>query len=762
MTGVICKMKRYRYIFKGLVQGVGFRPFIYSLAKELGLVGFVKNIGEGVLAEFQGELESTAAIDEYIENKLPRNAKIEAIEKYEIEPIFGESNFYILDSSKGKISTIVPFDLGLCEDCKMEFYKKDHRHFMNPFISCINCGPRYTMIESLPYDRDRTSMKEFEFCDDCKKEYYTPDSRRFNAQSTTCPVCGPRLFLYSFDEKKHIDGNNLELLDRVCEEIEKGKIVAIKGIGGFHLVVDPYNKEAVERLFKSKKREGKPLALVCKSIETVKKYCDVNKAEEEIFNSQRCPIILFEKKTDDFLHVNGGLNTLGIMRAYTPILDYILTKTDKDLLIATSANLSGIPMIIDEDEAIEKLCDIADFVLYHNRKILRRCDDSVGFVLKDKFVLIRSGRGFAPITFKLKENALDRSILALGGHEKATVAFKKEDEVILSQYLGDLDTKEYIDFYENTLCDLISLYDFSFDYIACDYHKDYFTTSFAQKIAKEQNKEIVYVQHHLAHIYSCMLENNLQECIGFAFDGTGLGFDGKIWGSEGFIIDKAYAKRVFHLAYYPLVGGKKAIEEPVRLAYYFSDIIDPQFTKSFFGDDVLLRQISKTVKVLNFPLTSSMGRLFDIVGVLLSCGRKNNFEGQIPMLLESIAYKYEEGFYNFLMNFKHEIEVDIVDILQQIIHDIKRNVDRRIISAKFHNTVAKIVVEVAKVLRENYNKDIVVLSGGVFQNRFLLAKTVWFLQEEKFKVFFNSVFPINDGGISAGQVYYTIQLLKNC
>ncbi|WAM30941.1 carbamoyltransferase HypF [Caldicellulosiruptor naganoensis] len=755
-------MKRYRYIFRGLVQGVGFRPFIYNLAKDLGLVGFVKNIGEGVLAEFQGELKSTAAIDEYIEKKLPRNAKIESIEKYEIEPNFDESDFYILDSSKGKISTIVPYDLGLCEECKREFYNKGHRHFMNPFISCINCGPRYTMIESLPYDRDRTSMKEFEFCDDCKKEYYTPNNRRFNAQSTTCLVCGPHLFLYSFVEKKHIEGSNLELLGRVCYEIEKGKIIAIKGIGGFHLVVDPYNKEVVERLFRSKKREGKPLALVCKSIETVKKYCNVSEAEEEIFNSPRCPIILFEKKTDDFLHVNGGLHTLGIMRAYTPILDYILTKTNRDLLIATSANLSGIPMIIDEDEALEKLCDIADFVLYHNRKIVRRCDDSVGFVLKDKFVLIRSGRGFAPITFKLKEKTVDKNILALGGHEKTTIALKKEDEVILSQYLGDLDTKEYIDFYEGSLKDLISLYDFNFDYIACDYHEDYFTTSLAKKIAKEQNKEVVFVQHHLAHIYSCMLEKNLQSCIGFAFDGTGLGLDGKIWGSEGFVIDGLEAKRVFHLQYYPLVGGQKAIKEPVRLAYYFSKIISPEFAESFFGENEFLHQIFKTAQTFNYPLTSSMGRLFDIVGVLLGCGEKNSFEVQIPMLLESIADRNESGFYIFLMNFKHEIEINIVDILQQIIHDIKRNINRRIISAKFHNTVAKIVVEVAKVLRENYNKDIVVLSGGVFQNKFLLSKTVSLLEGEGFKVFFNTVFPINDGGISAGQVYYTLQLLKNC
>ncbi|WAM33148.1 carbamoyltransferase HypF [Caldicellulosiruptor morganii] len=755
-------MKRYRYIFRGLVQGVGFRPFIYNLAKDLGLAGFVKNIGEGVLAEFQGELENTEIIDEYIARRLPKNAKIEMIEKFEIKPDFNENDFYILESSKGKISTVVPFDLGLCEECKREFYDKNHRHFMNLFISCINCGPRYTMIESLPYDRDKTSMKEFEFCDDCKREYYMPDNRRFNAQSTTCPVCGPRLFLYSFKKKKHIDGSNMELLDKVCEEIKKGKIVAIKGIGGFHLVVDPYNKEAVERLFQNKKREGKPMALVCRDIETVKKYCNVSKYEEEIFNSPRCPIILFEKKTGDFLHVNGGLHTLGVMRAYTPILDYILAKTDKEMLVATSANLSGIPMIVDEVEAIERLCGIADIVLYHNRKIVRRCDDSVGFVLNNKFVLVRSGRGFAPVTFKLRGKTADKNILALGSHEKTTIALKKEYEVILSQYLGDLDTKEYIDFYESSLKDLIDLYHFDFDYIACDYHRDYFTTSLAKKIAKDQNKEIVFVQHHLAHIYSCMLENEIDECIGFAFDGTGLGLDGKIWGSEGFVIDGADAKRVFHLKYYPLVGGKNAIREPSRVAYYFSNLIDPEFAHTFFGENKVLQQVSKIAKTFNFPLTSSMGRLFDIVGVLLGCGKINSFEAQIPMILESIADKSENGVYSFVMNFNHEIEIDIVYILQQIIHDIKMNEDRGIISARFHNTVAKIVVEVAKVLRENYNKDIVVLSGGVFQNKYLLSKTVSFLEEEGFKVFFNTVFPINDGGISAGQVYYTLQLLKNC
>jgi len=755
-------MKRYRFIFKGLVQGVGFRPFIYSIARELGLTGFVKNTGEGVLAEFQGDTTSEQ-ITQYIIANLPKNAYLEKIEVYEIERVESEKGFCIVASEKNRISTVLPYDLGMCEDCRKEFYDESHRHYYNVFISCTNCGPRYTIIETLPYDRENTSMKQFKFCNECEREYSTPDNRRFNAQSTTCPVCGPRLFLFSFAEKKHIHGEAIELLDFVSQKILEGYIVATKGIGGFHLVCDPYNETIVKRLFESKRREGKPLALVARDIEVVKKYCHVNKMEEDIFSSPRCPIILFEKKTEQFSHVNSNLHTLGIMRAYTPILDYILKKTGRDFLIATSANLSGIPMIIDEGEAIQKLEGICDYVLYHNRKIVRRCDDSVGFVVKDKFVLTRPGRGFAPLRLKLSSTQfVEKNILALGGYEKATVALKKDDEVIVSQYLGDLDTKEYIDFYKSALSDLLLLYNLEYDYIACDLHKNYFSTVLAEEIAEKYDKKIVYVQHHIAHVFSCMLENNLDSCIGFAFDGTGLGLDGNIWGSEGFLIDKRNVKRVFHLKYYPLVGGEKSIKEPVRMAYYFAYEIDKSFAEEYFANSNFLSKVVMAARLLNYPLCSSFGRIFDVVGVLLRCGEKNNFEAQIPMVLESIAGKTEEGFYDFVMNFEHEIEIDIVYILQQIINDIKRKVDRSLISAKFHNTVAKIVVEVAKRLRENYNKEVVVLSGGVFQNKLLLKKTVSMLEKEHFKVYFNSFFPINDGGISAGQVYYTIQLLKNC
>lgn len=755
-------MKRIRYIFKGLVQGVGFRPFIYRVASDLSLTGFVKNIGSGVLAEFQGEIENISKIDDYIQKNLPKNAQIEFVEKKEIDVLKNQTSFEIFDSEKGDVSTVVPYDMGICSNCIKEFYDKNHRHYHNFFISCIDCGPRYSMIKSLPYDRENTTMDVFEFCDDCKREYYSPLDRRFNAQSTTCPVCGPNLFLYSFEEDRFIKGSNETLMDKVCEEILAGKIIAAKGIGGFHLIVDPWNKNTVKRLINSKRREGKPMALVCKDIEIVKKYCSVSEAEEELFNSTRCPIILFEANTTEFSYLNDNLSTLGIMRAYTPVLHYLLTRTNRDFLVATSANLSGIPMIIDENEAIEKLKGLADYVLYHNRKIFRRCDDSVGFVINNKFILSRAGRGYSPVTFKINSDLPKVNILALGAHEKTTISIKKDSSIIMTQYLGDMQTKEYIDFYEDTLRKFIELYEFDYDYIACDYHMGYYTTELAKRLSNELNKKLIYVQHHIAHLYSVMLENMLDSCIGFAFDGTGLGLDNNIWGSEGFIIEHTSAKRVFHLDYYPLIGADKSIKEPERLAYYFANIIDKEFAKAFFGDDKKLDLILQTTKNINYPLTSSMGRLFDIVGVFLGCGKKNGYEAQIPMRLESIAQKDEKGFYDVFMKIKHEILINVVDILQAIINDIKRNVDKGIISAKFHNTIAKIVVEVAKVLRENYNKDIVVLSGGVFQNKYLLKKTAEFLEKEGFKVYYNSLFPINDGGISAGQVYYTLKILKNC
>lgn len=748
-------IKRKRYTFKGLVQGVGFRPFIFKIAKELNLVGFVKNIGIGVTAEFQGDEKQFIELNEKIHKLKPENAIIESIQIEDIETIENEKEFKIEASSHDQIDTIIPHDMAICSDCINEFFDNKNRHYQNFFISCTNCGPRYTMIKKLPYDRENTTMDKFKFCKECEDEYFSPADRRFNAQSTTCEKCGPRYYGFSFEENNEIKfSRNIEYIDFLSKKILEGKIVALKGIGGFHLIANPYDDNVVERLMTSKKRESKPMALICKDIEDVKEICYVSKYEENLFNSNISPIILFSKKKDIFNNVSDNLNTLGIMRAYTATYYYLLRKTNLKFLIATSANISKVPMIIDQNEALEKLKGISDILIWHDREIYRRCDDSVVSFVNDKNIIIRSGRGYAP-TYKRLEKA--DKIIAFGAQEKNSISIAHKNNIISSQFIGDLDSKENIEYYEKTINDYINLFSFEPEISISDKHPQYYSTQYAKDFAKTYNTKIYYLQHHVAHIYSVMLEKNIEKCIGFAFDGTGYGDDGNIWGSEGFIIDKINYKRVFHIDYYNLIGGEKAIKEPIRLAYYYASKIDPLFTQRYFANSKysnILEFIIKGANIVDYPLTSSMGRLFDIVGTLLNVGETNKYEAMIPMHLESIAEKSEKGYYETIIKFSHTSILDIMQIIQNIIDDIKNGIDKSIISAKFHNTITKIVVDITKYLKQNYNISTVVLSGGVFQNRFLLERTLNELNNHGFNVYINEVYPINDGGISAGQVYY--------
>jgi len=477
-----------------------------------------------------------------------------------------------------------------------------------------------------------------------------------------------------------------------------------------------------------------------------------------MFYSNKSPIILFQLKSSFFKHVNGSLSTLGVMRSYTAALNYLLWKTDRDFLVATSANLSKIPMITDNKIAIEKLNNVVDYIVYHDREIYTRCDDTVMYFIDKKPIIIRNGRGVSPSYINIYTKC-NHIILSLGANEKNTISLFYDNKIITSQYIGDLENKETIESFKSIINHFIKLYDIKPKLILHDKHEGYFSSQYAKLLSKEYDAKMFSVQHHIAHIYSAMLEHNLSDCIGFSFDGTGLGEDGAIWGSEAFVINKGEYKRVFHLEYYPLISGEKVIIEPIRLAYYLSTLIDKGFAEEYFSEYPMFDKLSilpNTIKIMKYPLSSSMGRLFDVVAVLLKLGYENKYEAMLPMKLESIAMQNEELYYEYLINLNNEYTVNIVDILQHIIKDIKNGLKVEQISAKFHNTIVKIIVDIAKLLKQNYNKSNIVLSGGVFQNKYLIKKCIYQLNKEGFKVFMNNLLPINDGGISAGQIYYYI------
>ncbi len=749
-------MRRVRLVMSGLVQGVGFRPFIYNLAVSGGLTGFVQNVGYGVIAELQGSNQAITDFQKQLIDLAPPNAQLDNIKADDCLLVNNERDFSIRNSLATAVNTTVPFDTGICAACLKEFYDPDHRHFMNFFISCTDCGPRFSCVKRLPYDRENTSMNKFPLCGDCRREYSTPDNRRFHAQATTCQQCGPHYNLYSFHNSQPIPfKSDVDLFDFLADQLTRGKIVSLKGVGGYHLICSPYDRPAVQRLNNSKQRAGKPMALVAADIDVVKTICEVNATEQEWFNSNRTPILLLRQHQSLFPHVNDNLAYIGIMRAYTPALHYLLKRTKLDFLVATSANMSGHPTIIDEDSAINQLTALADFNVHHNRDIEIRCDDSVGFCIDNKFVLSRPGRGFAPVTVPLDHSY---NILAVGAHEKVSIGLAANSKLVLSQYLGDLNTWEYANAYEQALHHFLTLYDCHPQVIASDYHPDYFSTKKSLDLSEQYNCPRIQVQHHEAHVLSAMLEHKLDQGIGFAFDGTGYGRDGAVWGSEGFIVENNIC-RAFHIQYFPLIGGEKAVKEPVRLLYYFLKEIGSPLAENFA--DPRLEAIYKTASAQIFPLTSSMGRLFDCVAVLLGCGNNNDYEARLPMQLESLIDCSEPGYYSWELSKVNDIcTVSPYDLINLIAADVLSGLTRNIIAAKFHNTIARTISAAAQQIYSSCGIRQIILSGGVFQNRYLLTKSIGYLQAAGFSVYYNNRIPINDGGIAAGQINYLLKYYK--
>ncbi|HTH50857.1 MAG TPA: carbamoyltransferase HypF [Pyrinomonadaceae bacterium] len=751
MLGEAAKRKlekqRLRIKVRGAVQGVGFRPFVYRLATSLELFGSVNNSPDGVTIEVEGPREQLHSFLLRLSQEKPPRSFIQSLESSWLDPS-GHSDFVIGESGRdGAKTAIVLPDIGTCPDCLSDVFDPEDRRYRYPFTNCTNCGPRYSIIRSLPYDRANTTMAAFEMCDACRAEYEDPMDRRFHAQPNACPDCGPQLALWD-GEGKAVASRDTALIG-AADAIRDGAIVAIKGLGGFHLVCDAGNDKAVRELRRRKHREEKPLALMSPSIENVLQFCHVSSIERSLLTSPEAPIVLLRAKEIAPLSplIAPRNPYLGVMLPYTP-LHHLLMHELQFPVVATSGNLSDEPICIDEREAVERLAGIADVFLVHNRPIERQVDDSIVRVMMRREAIVRRARGYAPLPFRVEGGR--GCVVAAGAHQKNTVTIAVDDQAYLSQHIGDLETPEACAAFDRVTDDIERLYDVQPRSAACDLHPDYVST----KWASGSGLETIPVQHHYAHILSCMAENEVAApCLGVAWDGTGYGTDGTIWGGEFLTINDVGFERAGHLRTFRLPGGDKAMREPRRsaLGLLYELLGDKVFDRrDLFPvvafSDAELRTIKKMLaQDINSPVTSSAGRLFDAVASILGLRERVAFEGQAAMELEFCSDPDETGCYNFEL--AHGGVLDWEPMLRELVSDIDSGGKPRIISAKFHNTLVAMISSVAS----DVGHERVVLSGGCFQNRYLLEHTADRLTRDGFRVYWHQRVPTNDGGISLGQ-----------
>lgn len=724
----------------GIVQGVGFRPFVFNIAQKYNLKGMVYNNSSGVYIEVEGEKENVECFIKEIKENPPSLAVIDEIKIKESE-VKNYREFKIRESKEDDGFVPVSPDMGVCDDCLKEMNDPNDRRYRYPFINCTNCGPRFSIIEDIPYDRPKTSMKVFPMCEKCEQEYNNPNDRRFHAQPIACFDCGPKLEFVG-------DNCQEDEIKCVVDSLKRGKIVAIKGIGGFHLAVNALDDEAVSTLRSRKKRYGKPFAVMMKDIKQVEEYCIVSEEEKKLLLSQRKPIVLLKKKGEKLARgVADGLNTLGVMLPYAPI-HYLLMEEIDFPIVMTSGNVSEEPLCKDNEEALEKLKDIADAFLLNNRDIVNRIDDSVTSFNGGAERIIRRARGYAPQPILLKKD-VKANVLAVGGFYKNTFCMTRGQYAFISHHIGDLDNEKTFEYYKEQIERYKGLFRVTPQVIAHDMHKGYLSTQYALSCDLPR----VEVQHHHAHIASCMAEYNITDkVIGIAYDGTGYGTDGNIWGAEFLICDLKDFLRVGHLKYKPLPGGELAIRKIYRVALGFISE-DINFYKDFVERfdskevDLILKQIEKKI---NTPYVSSMGRFFDAAASLLGVKDQVLFEGQGAMELESLIIENDD-FYDFDVYRDEEYIINPEIILHQLYEDYKNGIDKRIIATKFHNSIVEFTHYLALELRKEFGINKVVLSGGSFQNRYLLKKLLAKLTASGFEAYSNSKVPCNDGGISLGQ-----------
>ena len=744
-------------MIKGLVQGVGFRPHVCRMAARYGLVGEVDNTTDGVSILVQGDLKT---IDQFGKDILQFAPSVSTIKSLKIRPAqIKRYNSFKITTSKtieDQITEISP-DIAVCDDC-LDDMANDPTRIDYPFVNCTNCGPRFTIIDGLPYDRPKTSMQNFIMCDKCNSEYNDILDRRFHAQPIACNSCGP---VYNYKDPEKTLTDIKQILKEVSEQIDSGKTVAIKGLGGYFLMCDAFNNTAVSDLRNRKHRDAKPFAVMFRDIDIVKRYCHTNKIEENELQSRRRPILILKQRDSLAYSVNKGLNTTGAMLPYMPIHYMLFRKLKTSAVVLTSGNLSDEPIIIDDQIAEKQLKPVSHSFLYYNRQILNRADDSVLRIIDGKTSIFRRSRGFVPRPVDLKYNV--EGVLALGAEQKNSFCIGKGNQAIMSQYIGDLKSPSTYDFFDETIGRFSDLFRFKPEIIACDLHSDYHSTYHAEYLHSELKIPVQKIQHHHAHIASCMAEHGLdEEVIGIVLDGTGMGTDGNIWGGEFFISDLKRFTRFSHFDYVPMPGAEKAIEEPWRMAFsylfkYYGDNFDYESTPAFksIGHERLSLLKKMIVNKINAPLTSGAGRLFDVVSVLIQLCNNPTFDAEAPMRLESAIDCETNEFYPF----QADKTIIFAETMKAIIEDMQ-NENCSVISAKFHNTISEVILEVSQQIRKVSSLNKVILSGGVFQNKYLLEKSSQLLIRNGFKIYTNNLVPSNDGGISLGQLVITSKTIR--
>jgi hydrogenase maturation protein HypF len=743
--------ERAKVTVLGAVQGVGFRPFVYRLATQLRLNGWVLNSSQGVFIEVEGPLHLLQTFLVRLEQEKPPLAIVQSLESSFLDAV-GYDRFEIRYSEQtGQKTALILPDVAICSDCLQEIFDPANRRYRYPFTNCTNCGPRFSIIEQLPYDRPNTSMKQFLLCSACDREYHDPANRRFHAQPNACSQCGPHLELW--DERGMVLAEGDEALRHAAQVVLGGKILALKGIGGFQIIVDATAECAVARLRRRKRREEKPFALMYPSLDLIQRDCRVSIPEQRLLLSPESPIVLLGRRSrESFLaaSVAPANPNFGIMLPYTP-LHRLLLRDIGFPVVATSGNLANEPICIDEYEALKRLAGIADFFLVHNRPIVRHVDDSIARVVCGREMVLRRARGYAPLPVRM--NGSQPCILAVGAHLKNSVALSVGRDVFISQHIGDLETTTALSAFHKTVADLPRLYDAQPELVACDLHPDYLST----KYALELGSPVQPVQHHWAHVLSCMAENELEPpVLGVSWDGTGYGTDSTIWGGEFLVTDEGSFQRAACFRQFRLPGGEAAVKEPRRTALAVLFEIwgnnglkdrDLASVAEFSEKEITLIQ-QMLMSGFNSPITSSAGRLFDAVASLIGLRQRVTFEGQAAIELESVIDSEVSDLYQFEIGDGLPQIIDWAPMIAEILIDLRRGKSAGLISAKFHNTLTEVIIRIA----ERNGQPKVVLTGGCFQNRYLLERSVLRLSQAGFRPYWHQRVPTNDGGIALGQV----------
>jgi hydrogenase maturation protein HypF len=793
---------RVKIQVEGIVQGVGFRPFVYLLAHETSLNGRVLNNESGVLIELEGEQEAINQFLKELRSRAPTLSQIESLHCSDSLALAYHTEFRIVESeADGQKFVPISPDVATCADCLRELFDPNDRRYRYPFINCTNCGPRFTIIEDVPYDRAKTTMREFVMCGECRAEYENPLDRRFHAEPTACASCGPHVLLTGAEPriipelvKSYVSTpkprwSSLDPINDPIKEtlalIARGKILAIKGIGGFHLACDALNQQTVEELRRRKYREDKPFALMARSLEVIRRYCQTSEPEEQLLQSPARPIVLLAPRAGAVIPeaIAPRINALGFMLPYSPLHHLLFENLDFPLVM-TSANISDEPICYEDEDACKRLANIADFYLLHNRPIHMRTDDSVvrvGWVessasrnlvatprrpnaegpdvlrghLVQRQMMLRRSRGYAPAPLKTGFK-FARQILACGAELKNTFCLSRGDYAFVSHHIGDLENVETLQSFREGIEHFKRLFYLQPEVVAYDLHPEYLSTKYALDL--DQIDTRIGVQHHHAHIASCLADNQVDgDVIGVAMDGLGFGTDGRMWGGEFFVANFSEAERIAHLDYVPMPGGAKAIREPWRLAaVYLQKTFGDEFEKldiPFVTEmdtqawATLARMIAGKI---NCPETSSMGRLFDAISALLRLRDATNYEGQAAIELEQIADHACTGRYQFELSDDGSI-IRAQPVIRSAVEDTLSGVPPPVIAAKFHRGVADLIVSIALRVREEHRLSRVALSGGVFQNVFLLRAASRGLVQAEFEVLTHRRVPANDGGISLGQ-----------